>query len=102
MYSNTLWRVDGDIVEKGPRVNEHILLSSSNNPQPNINPGSTGGENPVQNATATDMSLGLQNKIAGVQRNVQYFEEQLVAADMDFKEVLNTRTIHENNGTMDE
>ncbi|KAH9865948.1 hypothetical protein IAQ61_008539 [Plenodomus lingam] len=43
--------VDGGIVEKGPRVNDHILLSSSKNSQPNMNAGSTGGLYPGQDGT---------------------------------------------------
>ncbi|KAH9865956.1 hypothetical protein IAQ61_008547 [Plenodomus lingam] len=94
--------VDGGIVEKGPRVNDHILLSSSKNSQPNMNAGSTGGENTVQKDTASEMRLNLVSRISAVQSNVQYFQEQVQASNRDFKEVLSIKPFHENNGTLAE
>jgi len=50
----------------------------------------------------TEMSLRLHDKISGVEEKIKYQQEQLVAADRDFKEALSRKAFHEQNGTMDE
>ena len=49
-----------------------------------------------------EMSLTLQHKIAQLEEKIQYFQEQVVAADMDFKEVLKTKAYYENKGAIAE
>lgn len=50
--------------------------------------------------TTPEMSLKL--RIEEVEEKIKYFQEQSIAADMDFKEVLSTRAHHEANGTLDQ
>ena len=52
--------------------------------------------------TLTEMSLKLQEKIAKLEANITYYQEQAIAADQDFKEVLNTKAYCESKGLMDE
>jgi hypothetical protein len=52
--------------------------------------------------TLTEMSLKLQEKIAKLEANISYYQEQAIAADKDFKEVLNTKAYCESKGLMDE
>jgi len=50
----------------------------------------------------TEMSIKLQEKIAKLEANITYYQEQAIAADQDFKEVLNTKAYCESKGLMDE
>jgi predicted nucleic acid-binding Zn-ribbon protein len=50
----------------------------------------------------TEMHLELKNKISKIERNIKYFEDQVIAADTDVKQILMTKNYHENNGTLDQ
>lgn len=52
--------------------------------------------------SATEMSLELQNKISVIEEKIKYFQEQAIAADRDFKEVLSTKASYEIKGAMPE
>lgn len=49
---------------------------------------------------STEMSLTLQDKITQLENKIKYYQEQAMAADRDFKEVLNTKTYYEAKGAM--
>jgi hypothetical protein len=49
----------------------------------------------------TEMSLRLHDKISVIEEKIKYQQDQLVAADRDFKDALTRKAYHEQNGTMD-
>lgn len=51
---------------------------------------------------STEARINLQDKIAKVEKNIEYFRGQVSEADKDFKEVLDTKSHCENNGHMAE
>ena len=50
----------------------------------------------------TDLSLTLQQKIAQLVDKINYYQEQVVAADRDFKETLSTKAYYESKGDIAE
>ena len=75
----------------------HVFLSSTADPSSY----STGGQSSFTMDEATEKSK-LQDKISKVESNIKYYEGQVMAANWDFREVLSTKTSHENNGTIAE
>lgn len=50
----------------------------------------------------TEMSLEIQKKIPVIEEKIKYYQEQVVGAEMEFKEMLSTKAYHEQNDTMEE